>query len=56
MNVSGLPNLLQLAVLAPLADSYTPHVPVPVTKLLFALLGSIGRLLGYKARYAKYSG
>lgn len=56
VNVSGLPNLLQLAVLAPLADSYTPRVPVPVTKLLFAVLGSIGRLLGYKARYAKYSG
>lgn len=51
-----MPNLLQLAVLAPLADSYAPHVPVPVTKLLLALLGGIGRMLGYKARCPRYSG
>jgi len=52
----GAPNLLQLAVVSPMADSYTPHVPVPVTKLLIAVLGGIGRLLGYKARYPEYSG
>ena len=52
---NGLPNLLQLAVVAPLADSYDPNVPVPVTKLLIAVLGGIGRLLGYKAQYPKYS-
>jgi len=52
---NGLPNLLQLAVVAPYADSYDPKAPVAVTKALVAVLGRIGRLLGYKARYAKYS-
>jgi hypothetical protein len=46
---NGLPNLLQLAVVAPLADSYDPNVPESVMKLLIAVLGEIGRLLGYKA-------
>lgn len=52
---NGLPNLLQLAVVAPYADSYDPKAPVAVTKALVAVLGRIGRLLGYKAKYAKYS-
>ena len=52
---NGLPNLLQLAVVAPLADSYHPRAPVPVMKGLLALLGSLGRLRGYKAQYPKYS-
>lgn len=55
VNANGLPNLLQLAVVAPLADSYDPRTPVAVTKALVAVLGGIGRLLGYKARYPKYS-
>lgn len=55
VNVNGLPNLLQLAVVAPLADSYDPRLPVPVTKALVVVLGSFGRLLGYKARYPQYS-
>jgi mannose-6-phosphate isomerase-like protein (cupin superfamily) len=55
VNANGLPNLLQLAVAAPLADSYDPRLPVPVTKLLVAVLGGIGRLLGYKDRYPQYS-
>ncbi len=55
VNVNGLPNLLQLAVVAPLADSYDPRLPIPVTKALVAVLGGIGRLLGYKDRYPQYS-
>ncbi|MCB8945282.1 MAG: hypothetical protein H6658_16165 [Ardenticatenaceae bacterium] len=55
VNANGLPNLLQLAVVAPLADSYDPRLPVAVTKGLVAVLGGIGRWLGYKARYPKYS-
>mgnify|MGYP007059520180 CR=1 FL=1 len=51
MGKNGLPNLLQLAVVAPLADRYAPNVPVPVTKLLVKVLGTIGRLLGYKESY-----
>jgi mannose-6-phosphate isomerase-like protein (cupin superfamily) len=56
VNANGAPNLLQLAVVAPLADSYRPSAPVVATKALIVVLGAIGRLLGYKARYPKYSG
>lgn len=55
MGKNGLPNLFQLAVIAPLADSYAPNVPVPVTKFIVKLLGGIGRLLGYKESYPQYS-
>lgn len=55
VNANGLPNLLQLAVVAPLADSYDPRLPIPVTKALVTMLGGIGRLLGYKDRYPQYS-
>jgi mannose-6-phosphate isomerase-like protein (cupin superfamily) len=55
VNANGLPNLLQLAVVAPYADSYDPKVPVTITKFLVAVLGGLGRLLGYKARYPHYS-
>ncbi len=52
---NGLPNPLQLAVVAPLADSYDPRLPLPLMKLLIGVLGGIGRLLGYKASYPQYS-
>jgi mannose-6-phosphate isomerase-like protein (cupin superfamily) len=52
---NGLPNLLQLAVVAPLADSYPPNVPLPVSRLLVSLFAGIGRMAGYKASYAEYS-
>jgi mannose-6-phosphate isomerase-like protein (cupin superfamily) len=52
---NGLPNLLQLAVLAPLADSYDPSVPLPLMKGLIAVLGATGRLLGYRESYPQYS-
>lgn len=52
---NGLPNPLQLAVLAPLADSYDPSIPLPLMKALVAVLGGIGRLLGYKESYPQYS-
>jgi mannose-6-phosphate isomerase-like protein (cupin superfamily) len=53
---NGFPNLLQMAVIAPLADSYPPGVPIRLMKGVMAALGGIGRLLGYKAGYARYSG
>ncbi|WP_420627341.1 cupin domain-containing protein [Candidatus Leptofilum sp.] len=49
---NGLPNLLQLAVIAPLADSYPPNIPIPITQLIIKLVGGIGRLLGYKESYS----
>jgi len=52
---NGRPNLLQLAVVASLADSYAPNVPIPVSKFIMKALGAFGRLLGYKARYPQYS-
>jgi mannose-6-phosphate isomerase-like protein (cupin superfamily) len=55
VNENGIPNLLQLAVLAPIADSYPPNVPLPLMKLVILALGGIGRLLGYRERYPQYS-
>jgi hypothetical protein len=52
---NGRPNLLQLAVIAPLADSYDPRVPLPLMKALIAVLGGLGRLAGYRAVYPQYS-
>jgi len=52
---NGLSNLLQLAVVAPMADSYFPGVPVIETKGITPVLGFIGRLAGYKAKYPQYS-
>ena len=55
VGANGLPNLLQLAVVAPLADSYDPSIPLPLMKGLIAVLGGIGRLLGYQESYPQYS-
>jgi mannose-6-phosphate isomerase-like protein (cupin superfamily) len=55
VGANGLPNLLQLVVLAPLADSYDPSIPLPLMKGLIAMLGGLGRLLGYRESYAQYS-
>ncbi|MBA3423117.1 MAG: cupin domain-containing protein [Rubrobacter sp.] len=54
-------NPLQLAVLTREIGSwaYSPRLPVPVRKALFApviLLALIGRLLGYRVRHPEYSG
>jgi mannose-6-phosphate isomerase-like protein (cupin superfamily) len=56
-NANGVPNPLQMAVIA---DHYweTNHLaspPAPIQKLAFHVLAPIGRLLGYRAYYAKYS-
>ena len=58
----GVPkNPLQLAVLlAETGDmAYPTEIPVPVWRAFLALsaaLASLGRLLGYRARYPKYGG
>jgi quercetin dioxygenase-like cupin family protein len=58
----GIPkNPLQLAVLVDETRGmfYSGRVPVPVQEVFLALFGvvaSVGRLLGYKARYPEYSG
>jgi hypothetical protein len=58
----GIPkNPLQIAVLADESRGmfYATRVPVAVQEVFLTLLGllaSVGRLLGYKARYPEYSG
>jgi quercetin dioxygenase-like cupin family protein len=54
----GRPNLLQLAVLLWVyRDEFVLARPaLPVQKLLFGALASVGKLLGYRGRYEKYSG
>ncbi len=55
---NGVPNLLQLAVIfggVNKGELYLARPPIPVQKALFAALAPVGRLLGYKDRYPKYS-
>ncbi len=56
-DANGVPNLLQLAViLREYTDEFrATSPPYPIQRILFALLAPIGRLLGYRARYARYS-
>ena len=57
-NAHGIPNPLQLAVL--LRDYVDVFVlaspPPPVQRALVGLLAPLGRLLGYRGRYDRYSG
>ena len=55
VNKNGMPNLLQLAVVAPMSDSYFPNIPLGITKAITGMLGWVGRLAGYKAQYPEYS-
>jgi quercetin dioxygenase-like cupin family protein len=55
----ALPNPLQLAVLIDEhrdEGSYLTKPPLFVQKVMFGVLAPVGRLLGYKAHYPKYSG
>lgn len=52
----GQPNFLQIAVMVPEYDIYLSKPPIPMQKALFAVLGPIARLLGYRASYPLYSG
>jgi quercetin dioxygenase-like cupin family protein len=57
-NGKGVPNPLQLGVMFNeyQDEIYLAALPIAVQKVLWALLGNIGKLLGYKARYPRYSG
>ncbi len=57
-NANGVPNLLQLAViLHTYANEFRPSKPpYLVQRILFGILAPLGSLLGYRARYEKYSG
>jgi quercetin dioxygenase-like cupin family protein len=52
VNRNGLPNLLQLAVIAESAEGYRN----PIERALLGILALGGRLAGYRDRYQRYSG
>jgi quercetin dioxygenase-like cupin family protein len=55
---NGLPNLLQQAVTlngVNKGEIYLARPPIPVQKAFLAALAPVGRLLGYKDHYPKYS-
>jgi mannose-6-phosphate isomerase-like protein (cupin superfamily) len=55
----ALPNPLQMAVLLNEhkdEETYLTKPPLFVQKVMFGVLAPVGRLLGYKAHYPKYSG
>ena len=51
----GQPKFLQIAVMVPVYDIYLSKPPIPMQKALFAVLGPIARLLGYRSSYRQYS-
>jgi quercetin dioxygenase-like cupin family protein len=56
---NGVPNLLQMAVTlngVNKGEIYLAQPPIPVQKAFFVVLAPVGRLLGYKDHYPKYSG
>lgn len=55
MNKHGLPkNLVDLANLGRLSDTYMPGVPIVLQKLAIAALSIFGRLFGYKPDFSHY--
>jgi quercetin dioxygenase-like cupin family protein len=57
-NAEGVPPFLHLAVIlrAYSREFRASSPPYPVQVILFSLLAPIGKLLGYRARYDRYSG
>jgi mannose-6-phosphate isomerase-like protein (cupin superfamily) len=56
---NGLPNPLQMAVILNglnKGEIYLATPPIAVQKALFALLSPVGKLVGYRDHYPKYSG
>lgn len=56
VNAKGMPPLPQLALIAThyIDVLRLAKPPLPVQKVLFGILGGVGRLLGYKAVYKEY--
>lgn len=55
-NAKGMPNLLQLALIARESEDvlYFTHPPRAVQKILFGVLAPIARLLGYKGSHPEH--
>ena len=55
-NKRGFPSLLQNVVLAREYDGYLPGPPIALQRVFLAAAAPVAKLLGYRARYEKYSG
>ena len=57
VNAAGNPNLLQLAVIGRefRKEAYSANVPVGLQRVIVPLLAAIGRAVGYRARYPRFS-
>jgi quercetin dioxygenase-like cupin family protein len=57
-NANGMPNLLQLAVIAQEFDREIRFTSPPriAQRVLFGILAPVGRIFGYRAIYRRYSG
>lgn len=53
-NAKGMPGLLQLAVLSVASDGYVAGPPIWLQRLALRVLAFIGRIAGYRERYAEY--
>jgi quercetin dioxygenase-like cupin family protein len=55
-NKVGLPNLFQAAVIGDAfkREAYTASIPVASQRIMIPMLASMGRALGYRARYERY--
>ena len=51
----GQPSFLQISVMVPEYDIYLSRPPMLMQKVLFAVLGPVARLSGYRASYPQYS-
>jgi hypothetical protein len=52
----GMPRFLQVVAMVPPFDMYLTRPPVILQKALFAVLGPLARLRGYRPVYPRYSG
>jgi len=52
---TGTPSFLQIAVMSTAYGIYLPNPPLFLQKLLFAVLGPIAKMRGYRAWYPAYS-
>jgi hypothetical protein len=51
----GTPNLLQMALVLLAYDNPLAAPPRPIQTVLFAILAALGRLVGYRSWYPRYS-
>jgi mannose-6-phosphate isomerase-like protein (cupin superfamily) len=55
-DAKGAPHFLQIAASCPWWDMYLTKPPVPLQRMLFALLAPLVRLKGYRATHERFQG